>query len=45
MYNFTQYSKNHRKTTRGLWNYSRDEPNIPLKIQSRQITKQVLQEN
>ena len=27
MYNFLEYSKNYRKTTRSLWNYYRDEPN------------------
>ena len=27
MYNFIEYSKNFRKTTRSLWNYYRDEPN------------------
>ena len=30
MYNLTEYSKNYRKTTGGLWNYYRDEPNDPL---------------
>ena len=28
MYNLTEYSKNYRKTTRSLWNYYRNEPNI-----------------
>ena len=27
MYNLLEYSKNYRKTTGGLWNYYRDEPN------------------
>ena len=27
MYNFTEYSKNYRKTTGSIWNYYRDEPN------------------
>ena len=27
MYNLLEYNKNYRKTTRGLWNYYRDEPN------------------
>ena len=27
MYNLLEYSKNYRKTTGGLWNYNRDEPN------------------
>ena len=30
MYNFPEYSKNYRKTTRSLWNYYRDELNNPL---------------
>ena len=29
MYNLLVYSKNYRKTTGGLWNYYRDEPNNP----------------
>ena len=27
LYNLLEYSKNYRKTTGGLWNYYRDEPN------------------
>ena len=27
MYNLLEYSKNYKKTTGGLWNYYRDEPN------------------
>ena len=27
MYNLLEYSKSYRKTTGGLWNYYRDEPN------------------
>ena len=27
MYKLIEYSKNYRKTTGGLWNYYRDEPN------------------
>ena len=27
MYNFLEYSKGYKKTTRSLWNYYRDEPN------------------
>ena len=27
IYNLLEYSKNYRKTTGSLWNYSRDEPN------------------
>ena len=27
MYNSLEYSKNYKKTTGGLWNYYRDEPN------------------
>ena len=28
LYNLHEHSKNYRKTTVGLWNYHRDEPNI-----------------
>ena len=34
MYNFLEYSKNHRKTTGSLWNYYRDEPSNPLSLNS-----------
>ena len=30
MYNLLEHSKNYRKTTGSLWNYSRDEPSDPL---------------
>ena len=30
MYNLLEYSKNYRKTTEGLWNYYRDEPNSSI---------------
>ena len=30
MYNFLEYSKKYRKTTRSLWKYYRDEPSNPL---------------
>ena len=34
MYNLLEYSKNYRKTTRGLWNYYRDEPSSTLSSNS-----------
>ena len=34
MYNLLEYSKSYRKTTGGLWNYYRDEPNDPLSFNS-----------
>ena len=35
MYNWLEYSKNYRKTTRNLWNYYRDEPSDPLSSNSK----------
>ena len=30
MYNLTEYSDNYSKTSTGLWQYSKDEPNVTL---------------
>ena len=34
IYNFLEYGKSYKKTTAGLWNYFRDEPNDPLSTNS-----------